>query len=65
MLSEIFIKKAVRDAIDKYAEGHSGKRGIAKSDVMEIILNMGGNADDVHLAMHEAVKQFGLSDHVE
>ena len=60
MLNEVWIKKATRDAMTKYY-GEHGKKGISKSDVIEIILDMGGDADDVRAVMIEGAKIFGIT----
>ncbi len=55
MLTEVFIKKALRDAMEEYAAGHDGKRGISKIDAIEAVTKLGGDMDDVRAVMTKAV----------
>lgn len=55
MLSEVFIRKAARDAMMKYAAEHEGKIGAAKTDVIQIVMGYSGDINDVRQVMTECV----------
>ena len=56
MLKEVFIGKAARDAIAKYAAEHSGRNGVAKADVIRIVMGIGGDMDDVRAVLVECLR---------
>lgn len=56
MLDEVFVRKVVRDAMEKYAAEHDGKRGLAKADVIEQVIQYGGDINDVRAVMTEGAK---------
>lgn len=56
MLGEVFIRKVARDAMAKYAAEHGGKSGVAKADIIRIVMDMGGDMDDVRAVMVECVQ---------
>ena len=53
MLDDVFVVKAARDAMEKYAAEHDGRNGVAKADVIRIVMGMGGDMDDVRAVMVE------------
>lgn len=57
MLGEVFIRKAARDAMEKYTAEHGGKNGAARTDVIQIVMDMGGDIDDVRAVMVECVQK--------
>lgn len=56
MLSEVFIRKIVKDAIDKYKCENKGIPGASKSDIIEHVMKYGGDTEDVRAAMNECIK---------
>lgn len=57
MLSERQIKLVVTSAMSKYAAENDGKRGLAKTDVIDAVAKFGGDLDDVSMAMVEGIKR--------
>lgn len=41
----------------KYATEHGGKAGVAKADVLRIIMDYGGSIDDVRAVMIECLQK--------
>ena len=41
----------------KYATEHGGKAGVAKADVLQIIMDYGGSIDDVRAVMIECLQK--------
>ena len=54
MLGDIFIERVIDDSMKRYAEENSGKTGIAKVDVVEMVMALGGDMDDVRRVMYQA-----------
>ena len=56
MLNKVFIRRVADNAMKAYKD-KSGKNGVAKADVIRIVMQYGGDMDDVHDAMVECVKR--------
>lgn len=56
MLDEIFIKKAAREALSKYSLEHGGNMGLTKADIIRIVMQYGGDMEDVHGVMVECIR---------
>ena len=51
MLTDFYIEKVLKDCMQKYADTNDGKIGLAKVDVIQEVLTLGGDLDDVHEVM--------------
>lgn len=56
MLDDVFVRKVVRDTMEKYSAEHAGRKGVAKIDVIQIVAEYGGGPDDVRAVMVECIK---------
>jgi hypothetical protein len=57
MLDEVFVKKAAKGAMSAYSEEHGGKKGVAKTDIIKIVMGFGGDMNDVNSVMEECVRK--------
>ncbi len=56
MLNEETIRKIFKTAMERYADEHEGRKGIAKKDVIEQVLSYDGDLDDVRAVMIKGIE---------